>query len=210
MKVELNEDFVLRLEEPMISTSWSRELLENPMGDFIRLNCFTNGMAVTTLNKHYKLCSSYPQELVVPGELSDDILHSASQYRSRCRFPILSWRSNTTISGTAAVMCRCSQPMTGVTGKMSKKDEILLYALCARGTQPDAKTENEQNRKRGKIPKRHTMWDRSVVEAKDWFNSANLEDVTEELQEEEKDDMENLIVLESKREKFCRAAGGRN
>ena len=161
------------IDSPVTSASWSRELLENPMGDFVRLNCFTNGWRVTTANKGYKLCSTYPRALVVPDELEDEILFSAAKYRSRNRLPILSWRSKNSNFDTSAVLCRCSQPMTGVTGKTSRKDEMLLYALCARGTRPDVPTENNASGTKiqtmGRPRQSHIMWDRGGDEAKAWW-----------------------------------------
>ncbi len=66
----------------------------------------------------------------MPSSLDDPTLMLAAKYRSRGRLPVLSWRNPT----LGSVLCRCSQPQVGVTGKTSKHDEQLLYALCDCGS----------------------------------------------------------------------------
>ena len=79
--------------------------------------------------------------------------------------------------------------MTGVTGKTSKNDEMLLYALCARGTRPDIQTENDASgaklKTMGPPRQSHIMWDRGGDEAKAWWKS---EVGTMEVEGENEDD----------------------
>ena len=41
-------------------------------------------------NKAFGICDSYPQYLVVPENVKDDMIAKAAKFRDRCRFPALS------------------------------------------------------------------------------------------------------------------------
>ena len=43
------------------------------------------------MNKSYEVCSSYPEHTIVPSSISDQMLTSASKYRHKGRFPVLSY-----------------------------------------------------------------------------------------------------------------------
>uniref|UniRef100_A0AAY5KL65 Myotubularin n=1 Tax=Esox lucius TaxID=8010 RepID=A0AAY5KL65_ESOLU len=77
---------------------------------------------ITFVNETYELCDTYPTILAVPFRSSDEDLRKVSAFRSRGRIPVLSWihREN------QAVICRCSQPLVGMSGKRNKDDERYL------------------------------------------------------------------------------------
>lgn len=80
---------------------------------------------ITTLNKKYELCPSYPRELLVPKNISDTMLGHTVKFRSKNRFPALSYyyRKN----GCSIV--RCSQPLVGIKQNRSIQDENLLQEV---------------------------------------------------------------------------------
>jgi hypothetical protein len=41
-------------------------------------------------NKKFQICQSYPQYLVVPENIKDDVIIKASKFREKNRFPVLS------------------------------------------------------------------------------------------------------------------------
>ena len=49
------------------------------------------GWRVTTINKDYTFCDTYPAFLVVPSKISDNVLKYAREFRSRNRVPALSY-----------------------------------------------------------------------------------------------------------------------
>lgn len=72
----------------------------------------------------YSICETYPALLYVPNE-SDSFLYKAVSYRSKNRFPVLSWID----TETQASITRCSQPLVGLTGAISYDDVSLLKKI---------------------------------------------------------------------------------
>lgn len=82
------------------------------------------GWRITTINKDYTFCDTYPAFLVVPSNISDNVLKYAKEFRSRNRIPALSYLhpvNNCTIT-------RSSQPLAGITRKTNVQDEKLVAA----------------------------------------------------------------------------------
>eukprot|EP01062_Namystynia_karyoxenos_P054431 TRINITY_DN4482_c0_g1_i2.p1 TRINITY_DN4482_c0_g1~~TRINITY_DN4482_c0_g1_i2.p1 ORF type:complete len:744 (+),score=166.29 TRINITY_DN4482_c0_g1_i2:86-2233(+) len=71
---------------------------------------------VTSCNLKFDVCPSYAQQSVVPSRLSDELIRSHARFRSKSRFPIVSWLH----SANGACLARCSQPATGVLGKATE------------------------------------------------------------------------------------------
>jgi Myotubularin-like phosphatase domain len=76
-------------------------------------------------NRRYALCATYPQVLAVPAWLSDEQLAHASQFRSKHRLPVLSWRH----PRNGATITRAAQPKVGVLSSRSAEDELLLDSI---------------------------------------------------------------------------------
>jgi len=68
---------------------------------------------------------TYPEAFVVPKGLSDDQVRAAAGHRSKCRLPAATWMDR----ATGAVLARSSQPMSGMGGKRSGEDVLLLEHL---------------------------------------------------------------------------------
>ncbi|KAK1931340.1 Myotubularin-related protein 2 [Phytophthora citrophthora] len=77
------------------------------------------------LNEQYKLCPTYPAFLMVPECLNDEIIKAAAGFRSKSRFPALTWIH----PRTGAPLCRSSQPNTGVLRSTNPEDKKLIWAI---------------------------------------------------------------------------------
>uniref|UniRef100_A0AAV1UFR8 Myotubularin phosphatase domain-containing protein n=1 Tax=Peronospora matthiolae TaxID=2874970 RepID=A0AAV1UFR8_9STRA len=76
-------------------------------------------------NSDYTMFPSYPDAFVVPSVLDDDDLRELSAYRSASRIPAVVWRH----PHTGALVCRCAQPCTGLSGYIVEADRKLVQAL---------------------------------------------------------------------------------
>jgi len=72
----------------------------------------------------HPLCSSYPQLLVVPSAITDKELKNVAAFRSRDRFPVVSY-----VHCNGVGLCRSSQPLIGLTRSRSHADENMLKAI---------------------------------------------------------------------------------
>lgn len=109
--------------------------LYDPVGEFNRMGSFTNGKwRVTMVNKDYQFCPSYPAVLVVPDNISDNVLNYASKFRSKCRIPALTYYHKFNDS----TITRCSQPMVGLKQTRSVQDEKSVLAIFTTTQTPDA------------------------------------------------------------------------
>lgn len=80
---------------------------------------------ISSVNRNYKLCPSYPPQLLVPACITDETLEIVAKFRSSRRIPTVVWRH----PGNGAVIARCSQPEVGWLGWRSGEDEDLLKAI---------------------------------------------------------------------------------
>lgn len=81
---------------------------------------------VSMANQDFKLCPTYPQELLLPACISDSTLEKVGQFRIARRIPVVVWRNTT----NGAVLARCSQPEVGWLGWRSAEDEELVRAIA--------------------------------------------------------------------------------
>ena len=89
----------------------------------------SSGWRLSAVNRSYNLCTSYPAWLAVPASVDDATLSDASQFRSRGRIPVLSWRC----AVTGVCLARAAQPKSGTTKRRSRADEELLVAIFEAG-----------------------------------------------------------------------------
>ncbi|XP_039960196.1 myotubularin-related protein 4 isoform X1 [Bactrocera tryoni] len=96
------------------------------MREVVRLGFDLNGTwRISKTNEEFKLCPSYPQRLLVPACISDDMLYEVAKFRGSRRLPAVVWRHKK----SGAVIARCSQPEVGWFGWRNNTDEQLLKAL---------------------------------------------------------------------------------
>ncbi|XP_028258666.1 myotubularin-related protein 7-like isoform X2 [Parambassis ranga] len=92
--------------------------------DYKRMGVPNNLWVATAANSEYRVCDTYPSELFVPKSATPAIIVGSSRFRSRGRFPALSYFHQDTL----AAVCRCSQPLSGFSGR-SQEDEMMLQAV---------------------------------------------------------------------------------
>uniref|UniRef100_A0A8C3A8E6 Myotubularin phosphatase domain-containing protein n=1 Tax=Cyclopterus lumpus TaxID=8103 RepID=A0A8C3A8E6_CYCLU len=94
------------------------------MADFKRMGVPNNLWVATAANSEYRVCDTYPSQLFVPKSATSAIFVGSSRFRSRGRFPALSYFHQDTL----AAVCRCSQPLSGFSGRC-QEDEMMLQVL---------------------------------------------------------------------------------
>ena len=104
--------------------SEARKWLED---DVIRQGIDGNiiGWRVSMVNKSYAVCDSYPELVVVPRKIPDDIIKEAAGFRSFRRFPAVSWRHP--VNGS--VLCRSAQPHVGFFNWRNTSDEMIMSTI---------------------------------------------------------------------------------
>lgn len=113
-----------------------------------------NRWRLSTVNRDYSVCPSYPPAVIVPKDADDDMLKKVAKFRQGGRFPVLCYyhRKNGVVSCfsvspplastshvheqqfqpssfTFQVILRSSQPQTGANRKRCVEDERLLQAV---------------------------------------------------------------------------------
>lgn len=89
--------------------------------EYMRMGIPNNYWVLSDINKDYKVCSTYPTCLVVPKEASESTIIGSSKFRSRERFPVLSYY----YKDNNAVICRCSQPLSGFNTRCVEDEKML-------------------------------------------------------------------------------------
>ncbi|KAM3672189.1 myotubularin-related protein 7 isoform X3 [Ammospiza nelsoni] len=79
---------------------------------------------ISDVNRDYGVCDSYPTEVYVPKSATAHIIVGSSKFRSRRRFPALSYYCK----GNNASICRSSQPLSGFSARCLE-DEQMLQAI---------------------------------------------------------------------------------
>ncbi|XP_044304915.1 myotubularin-related protein 3 isoform X4 [Varanus komodoensis] len=85
-----------------------------------------NAWRISNINEKYKLCSSYPQELLVPAWITDKELESVAGFRSWKRIPAVVYRHQS----NGAVISRCGQPEVSWWGWRNADDEHLVQSVA--------------------------------------------------------------------------------
>ncbi|KAF2076685.1 hypothetical protein CYY_001998 [Polysphondylium violaceum] len=125
--------FVYKVSNVDIGTDgW---LVYSPKREYARFNIYedTSGLnsnlfwKVSTINRDYKYCSSYPNWFVTPRVILDRDLEKIFSFRSKGRVPVLSWRDN---NGNSSIS-RCSQPLVGIERTRCAEDESLCENIAA-------------------------------------------------------------------------------
>jgi Myotubularin-like phosphatase domain len=119
-------------EAQLLEQSVPLRFIPSVRDDFARLGLLhSDKWRVTSLNEDYKLCPTYHKTLIVPAQLSDDLISDAANFRSRGRLPVVTW-----VSPHGCTIARSSQPATGMSRSRSGADEQLIDALRVNGANP--------------------------------------------------------------------------
>lgn len=107
---------------PLPASGWGER--GGPHQQFAHWRCSAERWRVSSVNKDFKVCSSYPQEVIVPFSVSDEDIRVVAGYRHLQRFPVLCFHHGK----TQAVLLRGGQPLCGPLHKRCKEDVALLNA----------------------------------------------------------------------------------
>uniref|UniRef100_A0A7N6ARA0 Myotubularin phosphatase domain-containing protein n=1 Tax=Anabas testudineus TaxID=64144 RepID=A0A7N6ARA0_ANATE len=92
--------------------------------EFERMGVPCDQWQLTDVNREYKVDSTYPRDLYVPITASKPIIVGSSKFRSKGRFPVLTYF----YQEKKAAVCRCSQPLSGFSARCLE-DESMLQAI---------------------------------------------------------------------------------
>ncbi|KAL2077420.1 hypothetical protein ACEWY4_026924 [Coilia grayii] len=92
--------------------------------DYQRMGIPNQLWHTTSTNQDYRMCETYPTDLFVPRSATLPVIVGSSKFRSRGRFPTLSYYSKE----THAAICRSSQPLSGFSARCLE-DEQMLEAI---------------------------------------------------------------------------------
>uniref|UniRef100_A0A3P9B113 phosphatidylinositol-3,5-bisphosphate 3-phosphatase n=1 Tax=Maylandia zebra TaxID=106582 RepID=A0A3P9B113_9CICH len=101
-------------------TSWFKNEVERMGFDT------QNAWRISDINSKFRLCPSYPQQLLVPAWITDKELENVAAFRSWERFPAVVYRHTT----TGAVIARCGQPEVSWWGWRNADDEHLVQSIA--------------------------------------------------------------------------------
>ncbi|GMM32577.1 phosphatidylinositol-3-phosphatase [Martiniozyma asiatica (nom. inval.)] len=123
----------VRIEKPFngwdlynISKEFQRQglnLVENERTQFSNDSCLN--WRLSKINKNFSVCDTYPKENIVPITISDTMLKHAIKYRSKNRFPTLSYY----YAKNKCTITRCAQPLVGIKQNRSIQDEKLINEI---------------------------------------------------------------------------------
>uniref|UniRef100_A0A3P8VVZ7 phosphatidylinositol-3,5-bisphosphate 3-phosphatase n=1 Tax=Cynoglossus semilaevis TaxID=244447 RepID=A0A3P8VVZ7_CYNSE len=100
-----------------------------------------NAWRMSDINSKFRLCPSYPQQLLVPACITDKELENVAAFRSWKRFPAVVYRH----ISTGAVIARCGQPEVSWWGWRNADDEHLVQSIakaCAVNSSPHKHVQN--------------------------------------------------------------------
>ncbi|XP_029841778.2 myotubularin-related protein 9 isoform X3 [Ixodes scapularis] len=145
----------------IMEDGWSAFTIEH---DFARIKLLSDEWRISTVNKDYSVCASYPDRVIVPKSIEDSVLVGSASFRQSGRFPVLSYLHKR----VKTALLRCGQPMVGTAMRRSRDDEKLLDSLLTSGKKGfiiDTRTQNvaqlSRTRGGGFEPEMHyPMWRR--------------------------------------------------
>ncbi|CAB4064923.1 MTMR1_2 [Lepeophtheirus salmonis] len=97
----------------------------DPVSEYRRQGLPNEAWKISRINENYEICDSYPRILGVPSGATDEELREVAKFRSRGRFPVLSWMDPESL----ATICRCAQPLVGVGGNRNRTDELYVQMI---------------------------------------------------------------------------------
>uniref|UniRef100_A0A4W4EQL4 Myotubularin related protein 8 n=1 Tax=Electrophorus electricus TaxID=8005 RepID=A0A4W4EQL4_ELEEL len=89
--------------------------------DFSRMGLPNEFWDISSINSSYELCSTYPSLLGIPKTATVATVTGSAKFRSRGRLPALSYYHK----DTKAAVCRCSQPLSGLSSRCVEDEQML-------------------------------------------------------------------------------------
>ncbi|XP_043999323.1 myotubularin-related protein 9 isoform X1 [Gambusia affinis] len=114
--------FFYRPNDLSLREQWG---LSTPEKHYTQIKELHRKWRLSSVNKTYSVCPSYPPVVIVPKGIDDETLKKVAKFRQGGRFPVLCYyhRKN------GMVIMRSSQPLTGANKKRCKEDELLLQVV---------------------------------------------------------------------------------
>ncbi|XP_051750719.1 myotubularin-related protein 3-like isoform X2 [Ctenopharyngodon idella] len=81
---------------------------------------------ISNINSNYRVCTSYPEQIIVPAVVTDQELENVAAFRSWKRIPAVVYRHQS----SGAVIGRCGQPEVSWWGWRNADDEHLVQAIA--------------------------------------------------------------------------------
>ncbi|XP_072260889.1 phosphatidylinositol-3,5-bisphosphate 3-phosphatase MTMR6 [Pyxicephalus adspersus] len=147
---------------------------------------------LSDVNRDYKVCETYPRELYVPITASKPIIVGSSKFRSKGRFPVLSYYHQE----TQAAICRCSQPLSGFSARCLE-DEHMLQSISK--ANPGCRSMYVMDTR----PKLNAMANRAA--GKGYENADNYSNIKFQFV-----GIENIHVMRSSLQKLLEVCGSKN
>ncbi|XP_040282126.1 myotubularin-related protein 6 [Bufo bufo] len=147
---------------------------------------------LSDVNREYKVCETYPRDLYVPLPASKPIIVGSSKFRSKGRFPVLSYYHQE----TQVVICRCSQPLSGFSARCLE-DEHMLQSVSK--ANPEWRSMYVMDTR----PKLNAMANRAA--GKGYENADNYSNIKFQFV-----GIENIHVMRSSLQKLMEVCGSKN
>uniref|UniRef100_A0A3P9MIT6 Myotubularin related protein 7a n=1 Tax=Oryzias latipes TaxID=8090 RepID=A0A3P9MIT6_ORYLA len=93
--------------------------------DYRRMGLPNSQWKLSSVNRHYKVSDTYPADLLVPYSATPPVIVGSSKFRSRGRFPALSYYCK----DNHAAICRSSQPLSGFSARCLEDEQMLEAVL---------------------------------------------------------------------------------
>uniref|UniRef100_A0A667Z8Q7 Myotubularin related protein 7a n=1 Tax=Myripristis murdjan TaxID=586833 RepID=A0A667Z8Q7_9TELE len=100
--------------------------------EFSRMGVPNSLWKLSSVNRDYKVSDTYPADLFVPKSATPPLIVGSSKFRSRGRFPTLSYYCKE----NHAAICRSSQPLSGFSARCLE-DEQMLEAILRSNPRSD-------------------------------------------------------------------------
>ncbi|KAM4046567.1 phosphatidylinositol-3,5-bisphosphate 3-phosphatase MTMR6 [Anomaloglossus baeobatrachus] len=147
---------------------------------------------LSDVNRGYKVCETYPRDLYVPVTASKPIIVGSSKFRSKGRFPVLSYYHQE----TQVAICRCSQPLSGFSARCLE-DENMLQSVSK--ANPEWRSMYVMDTR----PKLNAMANRAA--GKGYENADNYSNIKFQFV-----GIENIHVMRSSLQKLMEVCGSKN
>ncbi|XP_040917387.1 myotubularin-related protein 9 isoform X2 [Toxotes jaculatrix] len=99
--------------------------LSSPERHYSEMKELHDRWRLSSVNRKYSVCPTYPPAVVVPKDITDDMLMKVAKFRQGGRFPVLCYHHRK----NGMVIMRSGQPLTGANRKRCREDELLLQAV---------------------------------------------------------------------------------
>eukprot|EP00731_Ephydatia_muelleri_P019707 Em0012g532a len=100
--------------------------------EFSRMGVGSEGgcWKLSFINKYHEKCDTYPSVLAVPSNCDNRLIDAVCNFRSKGRFPVLSWHS----CRTGCSITRSSQPLCGLLNRRCLEDEAYIQKIIDTNT----------------------------------------------------------------------------